>query len=470
MHFLSLASVAESATGVVAEAVQSAPYSIPAWAMIPFALMLLMIAVGPLFVSKWWDKNSHKLFVSLILGVPVAVFLIRHGLASELEHQILYDYVPFVVLLLALYVVTGGIHLSGGIRPTSEVNTAFLGIGFVSASLMGTTGAAMLLIRPLLGINSRRKYRVHTMLFFIALIANCGGLLSPLGDPPLFMLYLRGASFTWFLKMLPEWLFTGGILLLLYYLVDKFYYSKKENPLIMAEPADDGPIRFIGKRNFWYLGGIILSVAFINSSFIPQMGAENAPLWVKFLREIVLLALMGLSLYTTRHDVRYGLNGYTWAPILEVAVLFLGIFVTMTPALLYMQENAANLGFTEVWQFYFATGALSSFLDNTPTAVAFYSLASGLPESLAAAGAGVVDGLMNGTMFEAGIPEILLKAISIGSVFFGAMTYIGNGPNFMVKSIAESQGVKMPSFFGYMAKFSLVILLPIYVLIYFIFL
>ncbi len=448
----------------------AAAYQMPAWAMIPFALMLIMIAVGPLFAQKWWDKNSHKLFVSLTLGAPVAVFLVMHGLAGTLEHQILFDYLPFVILLLTLYVVTGGIHLSGSIRPTPEINTAFLALGFVSASFMGTTGAAMLLIRPILDINRNRKYRVHTMLFFIALIANCGGLLSPLGDPPLFMLYLRGASFTWFLNMLPEWLFAGGLMLLIYYLIDKFHYAGKENPEVFDKPATKEPVHIQGKRNFWFLGGVILAVAFINPSFIPQMGAENAHFWVKFLREFVLLALMGLSLYTTSHDVRYGLNKFSWGSILEVAWLFLGIFVTMTPALIYMQDNAATLGFTEIWQFYFATGALSSFLDNTPTAVAFFSLASGLPDSLAAAQAGVVNGIFNGVNYVAGIPELLLKAISIGAVFFGSLTYIGNGPNFMVKSIAESQGVKMPSFFGYMVKFSLVILLPIYVLLYFIFL
>ena len=235
-------------------------------------------------------------------------------------------------------------------------------------------------------------------------------------------------------------------------------------------PEQRQPVRFRGRKNFMYLMGVILAVAFINPTFIPQMDAPDAKFWVKFLREFVLLALMGISLYTTASHVRYGMNKFSWNPILEVAALFLGIFVTMTPALLYMEENAARLGFDEVWEFYFSTGALSSFLDNTPTAVAFHSLASGLPESVAAAGAGIVNGVFEGVPFVAGIPEILLKAISIGAVFFGSLTYIGNGPNFMVKSIAESQGIKMPSFFGYMAKFSLVILLPVYVLLYFIFL
>lgn len=455
------------AAGTVADA---AEWQMPAWAMIPFALMLVMIAIAPILTGEWWDKNSHKLFVTVLLGTPTAVFLVKHGLAYELEDQILYEYLPFVILLLTLYVITGGINVSGDIRPTSGVNTALLGTGFALASLMGTTGAAMLMIRPLLNINAKRKYKVHTILFFIALVANCGGLLSPLGDPPLFILYLKGASFTWFLKMLPEWLFTGGLLLLIYYICDRFYFAKKEDKEAFELPKERQPIRFRGTKNFWYLGCVILAVAFINPSFIPQMGAEDAKFWVRFLREYVLLALMGLSLYKTAHHVRYGLNKFSWHPIFEVAVLFLGIFVTMTPALIYMQENAARLGIEETWQFFFATGALSSFLDNTPTAVAFHSLASGLPASVAAAQAGIVNGVLDGVPFVAGVPEILLKAISIGAVFFGSLTYIGNGPNFMVKSIAENQGIKMPSFFGYMLKFSLVVLLPIYILLYFIFL
>ena len=456
---------------MILETTAATAFMIPAWTMIPFAIMLIMIAIGPVISPNWWEKNSHKLLVSLVLGVPVAIYLILHNLGMELEHQIMFDYVPFVVLLLTLYVVTGGIHISGNVKPTPEINTGILGCGFAIASIMGTTGAAMLMIRPLLEINSKRKYKVHTLLFFIALVANCGGLLSPLGDPPLFMIYLRGASFTWFLKMLPEWLFAGALLLIIYYIADKFIYYKKEDAASLEIGDVSGrKISCQGKRNFWMLGAVVLSVAFINPSFIPQMGAENAHLWIKYLREIVLLSIMGISLYTTNHEVRYGLNKFSWAPILEIAALFLGIFVTMTPALMYMEQNAARLGLEKTWQFFYSTGLLSSFLDNTPTAVAFHSLASGLPDSVAAAEAGIVDGLFNGVNYVAGIPEILLKAICIGAVFFGSMTYIGNGPNFMVKSIAESQGIKMPSFFAYIFKFSMIVLLPIFILLQLIFL
>jgi Na+/H+ antiporter NhaD/arsenite permease-like protein len=302
---------------------------------------------------------------------------------------------------------------------------------------------------------------VHTVLFFIALAANCGGLLTPLGDPPLFMLFLRGASFTWFASMFPQWLFTGVLLLLIYYVLDYCYYKKEHWTALSADHREQTPLRLNGKTNFLYLLGVVFAVAFINPGMLPQMGDANAPMWLRYLREIVLLSLTAMSLYTTKHKVRYDMNKFSWGPIVEVAVLFLGIFVTMTPALAFLNVNAASLGLSETWQFYYATGALSSFLDNTPTAVAFHSVATGLTaEQMMAFGGNMV----------AGIPEVLLKAISIGSVFFGAMTYIGNGPNFMVKAIAEENGVKMPSFFGYMFRFSLLVLLPVYILVQLIFL
>lgn len=432
-----------------------------AWSMIPFAIMLLMIAIGPLVAEKFWEKNVNKLLVSLILGVPTAVCLIIGGMTQELEHQLFFDYIPFIVLLLALFVITGGIHLVGDIKAKPWVNTLFLATGWVLASVMGTTGAAMLLIRPLITTNQQRKHVVHTILFFIALVANCGGLLTPLGDPPLFMLFLRGASFTWFFHLLPAWLFTGGLLLIIYFCMDTYYYKQEHWTALSADSRERVHLSLQGKINLIYLLGVILSVAFINEGTIPAMGAEDAPLWLKYLREIVLLSLTGLSLYTTPKSVRYDQNHFTWGPIVEVAVLFLGIFTTMTPALAFLKANAANLGLEHTWQFYYATGALSSFLDNTPTAVAFYSVATGLtPDQMAAFG----------TTMVAGIPEILLEAISLGAVMFGAMTYIGNGPNFMVKAIAEENNIKMPSFFGYMIKFSLIILLPVYILVQLIFL
>jgi Na+/H+ antiporter NhaD/arsenite permease-like protein len=429
--------------------------------MIPFAMMLLIIAVAPLIVTEWWDKNKHKLVVSLLLAIPTAVCLVMGGMAKELEHQLLSDYIPFIVLLMSLYVITGGIHLSGDIQAKPWVNTSFLALGWVLASVMGTTGAAMLLIRPLLATNQQREHKVHTVLFFIALVANCGGLLTPLGDPPLFMLFLRGADFSWFVSLFPQWLLAGGLLLLIYFIIDSYYY-KKEHPTSLAADANEHlPLKIQGKTNLVYLVCVILSVAFIHSGTIPQMDIATSPVWIRYMREIVLVLLTLMSLYSTKHHVRYELNKFSWAPINEVAVLFFGIFVTMTPALAYLNNHADALGFSHTWQFYYATGALSSFLDNTPTAVAFHSVAAGLtPEQISAFGSNMV----------AGIPELLLQAICLGAVFFGAMTYIGNGPNFMVKAIAEENGVNMPSFFGYMFKFSLIVLLPVYILVQLIFL
>jgi len=441
-----------------------------AWSMIPFGLMLLMIAIGPLVAEHWWENNANKLIVSLFLGVPVAVCLIKGGMVHELEHQIFFDYVPFIILLLALFVITGGIHFSGDLKATPLINTGFLSLGWVLASFMGTTGAAMLLIRPVIETNKQRDFKVHTILFFIALVANCGGLLTPLGDPPLFMLFLRGASFTWFLHLLPEWAFTGAILLLLYYGIDTYYYRKEHWTSLSADTREATPLVVKGHINFLYLIGVVLAVAFVNEGTIPLMGKADASLWLKYLREIVLLSLTWLSLYTTKKEVRYDDNKFTWTPIMEVAVLFLGIFTTMTPALAFLKAHAADLGFAHPWQFYYSTGLLSAFLDNTPTAVAFHGVASGLPESLAASEAGVVSGMFEGTSFVAGIPEILLKAVSIAAVMFGSLTYIGNGPNFMVKAIAEESGIKMPSFFGYMIKFSLIVLLPVYILVQLLFL
>lgn len=422
---------------------------IPFASLIPFIIQLIFIAVAPLLFHHWWESNRNKLLVSIVLSIPVVLFLMSNSMLDKLEHQIWFDYLPFVILLTSLFVITGGIHLNGDIQATPKANTVFLAIGYILASIMGTTGAAMLLIRPILRTNEQRKYKTHTVLFFIALVANCGGLLTPLGDPPLFLLYLRGAEFTWFLKLFPEWLFVGIVLLTIYYLLDRFYYMKKEEwTAISADMKEKMPITLSGNINFVFLVGVVLSVAFINQQYIPSMADHHAPLYIKFLREIILSVLILLSLLFTPGGLREQ-NRFTWTPILEVAALFLGIFATMTPALLYLNQHSASMGLSEPSQFYYFTGLLSSFLDNAPTALAFHSVAEGLP--------------LVGTQV-AGISEILLKSISTAAVFFGAMTYIGNGPNFMVKAIAEENKVPMPSFFAYIAKFSVLVLLPVYIL------
>ncbi len=420
---------------------------IPLLSLLPFVLMLLAIAVFPLFLNHFWEKNRNKLYVAIILSIPVLIYLLANGFVHELEEAIIFDYVPFLILLGALFTITGGIHLSGDIAAKPKVNTLFMGIGAVLASFMGTTGAAMLLIRPIIQTNKERTFKVHTILFFIAIVANCGGLLTPLGDPPLFMMYLRGAPFTWFFHLFPEWLFINIILLVVYFFVDTYYYKKEPASAIIRDLTNIKPLRIEGNRNFIFLVGVVLAVAFINEQYLSFI---NINPYFKFIREAVILLMAYLSMQFTPKLLRVS-NNFTWHPIEEVAYLFLGIFVTMVPALLYLEVNAKHLGVQTVGQFYYYTGLLSSFLDNTPTAVTFHSLALGL-------------GITDGTLV-AGIPELLLKAISTAAVFFGAMTYIGNGPNFMVKAVAEENNIKMPDFFSYMFKFSIIVLLPIFILV-----
>lgn len=431
-------------------------HEVEPWAMIPFAMMLLSIAVMPLAAEKWWHSNLHKLYVSFALAIAAGIYLAVNGMGAELLHQMLYDYMPFIVLLGALFIVTGGIRIEGNVAATPAANVSVLCSGFVLASFMGTTGAAMLLIRRLIEINKRRTYKTHTILFFIALVANCGGILTPLGDPPLFLLYLRGADFFWFMNLAPQWFFAGGLLMIIYYFTDRYYYTKEPAEARLKPAKGSSKIRIVGKRNILLLVAVVLTVSLVNRSYIPAMGDPEAPVFMRFLREIVLVIIAVASLAVTGRGIRRA-NNFSWEPITEVAVLFVGIFATMTPALIYLNANAASLGLTHPWHFFYGTGALSQFLDNAPTALAFHTVATGLPH-------------VDGVRYIADVPEPLLAAISLGAVFFGAMTYIGNGPNFMVKSIAEQSDIRMPSFFGYMAKFSLIILLPVYVLTQLIFL
>jgi Na+/H+ antiporter NhaD/arsenite permease-like protein len=409
--------------------------------------MLLSIALFPLFWNHFWEKNKNKLYVAIVLSIPVIIYLLLNGFSHQLIHTMVFDYVPFLILLGALFTITGGIHLSGDIAAKPKVNALFLGIGAVLASLMGTTGAAMLLIRPVIQTNKERTFKVHTILFFIAIVANCGGLLTPLGDPPLFMMYLRGAPFTWFFHLAPEWFVTNILLLIIYFFVDAYYYKKEPASAITRDESNIRPIKFEGKRNFIFLAGVVLAVAFLNEQYLSFV---NINPYFKFIREAVIILMAYLSMQFTSKLLRTS-NNFTWHPIEEVAYLFLGIFITMVPCLLYLESNAKTLGIESASQFYFYTGMLSSFLDNTPTAVTFHSLALGLGE--------------NSGLLVAGISEQLLKAICIGAVFFGSMTYIGNGPNFMVKAVAEENNIKMPDFFSYIFKFSIIVLLPVFILV-----
>ena len=437
--------------------------TVETYLLIPFVVMLLSIAIVPLVAPRFWGSNLNKFLFVVAVSVPATIMIVRAGLGENLIEQMLYDYIPFIALLAALYVVTGGIHIHYATTPTPIVNTAIMFIGYGLASVVGTTGAAMLLIRPLLEINRNRKRKIHTILFFIAMVANCGGVLTPLGDPPLFLLYLRGAEFSWFQTLFPQWAFVGSVLLVVYLIFDTYIWRTKEDRASLInteESTEEGAdesirISFAGTVNLFFLSAILMAVAFLNPAKIPSMAAEDAPWYMRFLREIVLVVVMLLSLLLTRKSVRKK-NHFSWEPISEVAILFIGIFITMTPALLFLNANAASLGITSPMQFFFASGSLSSVLDNAPTAVAFHTVAEGLP-------------VVEGTNLIAGVPNPLLSAIALGSVLFGAMTYIGNGPNFMVKAVAENDGVRMPSFFGYIFKFSVIVLLPTYILMALIF-
>ena len=404
------------------------------WGMIPFVLLLGAIAVLPLLpaVAHTWERNIVKLGASLVLGLPVAGWFIAAGNGIAVTHALV-EYVQFIMLLLALFVVSGGIFLTGDLRATPRVNTIFLAIGGLLASFIGTTGAAMLLIRPLLNTNRERAHRVHTVVFTILIVANCGGLLTPLGDPPLFLGFLRGVPFEWTFNLLPEWLFVNALLLLAYYALDRRAYARETPEAIAWDTTAQQPLGIVGKLNFVFFAIIIAGVAFVPSLDLHAIETGHAH-WYEFIpwRELVFVSAAAASYFVGNRDVRFKLNQFTWSPILEVAALFIGIFLTMIPALVFLRQAAPNLPLNEVTFFIF-TGGLSAVLDNAPTYVTFFEMASELP----------------GEPRIAGVPEAYLIAISLGSVFCGAITYIGNGPNFMVKAVADSAGVDMPTFGGY---------------------
>lgn len=418
--------------------------------VVPFILMLAAIAILPMVVGDWWDKNKNKLIVSLVLGLPIAAFLLLSNQTEVLIHSVVFDYIPFIILLGSLFVITGGIFIDADFEATPVINLTILAVGGLLASFMGTTGAAMLLIRLLLHTNKQRERKTHTVLFFIAVVANCGGLLTPLGDPPLFMMYLRGVDFFWFFNFIKPWLFVNGMLLVVYYFFDNYHWKRETLEARVKDLARQKPLVIHGKLNFIWLLVVILSVAFVNPNVFPIM--NEIPV-LTFLRDMFCLLAAILSLKTTSSKVREE-NNFNWHPIVEVAFLFLGIFLTMGPVIELLQSNADKINMSSPHTFYYITGALSSVLDNTPTAVTFYSLAKGMFAANAAAGMEMV----------AGIPFLVMEAICLGAVFFGSITYIGNGPNFMVKAIAEQDGIKMPQFFQYMIKFSLIIILPILIL------
>jgi Na+/H+ antiporter NhaD/arsenite permease-like protein len=420
--------------------------TVPWYGLLPFVALLAAIATFPLMsrTRHLWEKRRFQLLVALVLGVPMGVWIWSLGGRAEVIHALV-EYGAFITLLFSLFVVSGGVFVAGDIQATPRNNTLFLGVGAVLASLIGTTGAAMLLARPLLNTNRERKHKVHTVVFTILIIANCGGLLTPLGDPPLFLGLLRGVPFLWTLKLFPEWLFVNGMLLLAYFSVDTLAYRHEEMRDLVRDAAEVKPLALRGKGSIALLGVIVASVALVPSVDLHAIHEGHAPVaaWIPF-REIVLLTAAFLSFRLGDRKTRFEDNRFEWGPIQEVAALFIGIFLTMVPALAYLAQKAPELPLNRVTFFVFS-GGLSSVLDNAPTYATFFELAKAL----------------GGTPAVAGVREVFLVSISLGAVFCGAMTYIGNGPNFMVKAIAESDGVEMPSFGGYVTKYALVYLAPI---------
>jgi Na+/H+ antiporter NhaD/arsenite permease-like protein len=430
---------------------------LPFWTVLPFAGLLLCIAIVPLVSHRFWESNRNKGLVAAAFAGPVAVYLVAaHG--ADGVHQLLekgHEYAAFILLLGSLFVVTGGVVVRGSLSGTPLLNTALLAIGGAIASFVGTTGASVLLIRPLLRANAPRQRKAHIVVFFIFVVSNCGGLLTPLGDPPLFLGFLKGVPFEWTFRLWREWLLVNGILLVVFNIWDQRVFEREEleRPGSQLEEVQEHePLQIGGKRNLLFLAGIVATIYASGSG----LGTGGAP-WPLGLQEALMLAIAVAAYVATPSRYRRE-NAFGFAPIVEVAVLFAGIFVTMAPALLLLNQHAASFGVDEPWQFFWASGLLSSFLDNAPTYLTFAATACGLE------GVGLEGRYLAAYLAQGGRAVEILAAISCGAVFMGANTYIGNGPNFMVKAIAEENGVPMPSFFGYMA-YSGAVLIPIFVVV-----
>ena len=448
---------------------------LPIWSCLPFAGMLLSIALWPLVAPEFWHHHFGKISGLWALCMAVPFTLGYKGQAIyEILHILLADYVPFIILLWSLYTVSGGILLRGTLRGTPVLNLIMLAIGTALASWMGTTGAAMLMIRPFLRANKHRSNRTFMVVFFIFLVANIGGALTPLGDPPLFLGFLHGVSFFWTLKLTPHLLCAAIILMGIYFCIDTYYYRKEKKQFqtsssVSTDSAkqDTVPLALDGMHNFIFLAGIVGAVLFSGTVDWGQLNTLGVHRGVQdWIRDGILIVMGGLSLVTTPARIRQD-NQFSWFPIQEVAYLFIGIFITMVPCLLILkagQDGALAFIVQKVERpvhYFWVTGALSSFLDNATTYLTFFNSAlgafyAGLPESQS------VHLLMTEN-------SIYLKAISAGAVFFGACSYIGNAPNFMVRSIAEEAGTPMPSFFGYILKYTLLFLIPSFVIVTLIF-
>lgn len=427
---------------------------------IPFLGMLLSIAVFPLTKPEWWEEKKQYavIFWSLLFVIPFGIMHGPYAAAEEVAEVIFGDYIGFIVLLFGLFCVCGNITISSNVDGSPRANALMILVGTLFASWIGTTGASMIMIRPLLRANRWRKHKVQTVVFFIFLVSNIGGALTPVGDPPLLMGFMRGVPFFWSLRIAPILLLNTLVLLTIYQFLDKRAYTKDlAEGLHPDYISETGLLKVTGAHNVIYL--VMIVGAVIMTGLLPSMGILDGKIhifgevtfsYVSVLEIVIILLAAFLSFKTTDRAVREE-NDFGWDPIVEVAVLFIGIFITMVPALSLLKEVGPNLGLSEPYQLFWTTGALSSFLDNTPTYLVFLTTAGTLG---AASGVTTTVGL---------ISERLLLAISCGAVFMGANTYIGNAPNFMVKAIAEDAEVKMPSFFGYMI-WSLCFLVPVFIL------
>ena len=456
----SVTAMAESPAGETGTAVPSLLYCIP------FAGILLCIALFPLIMPTWWEEHQAPVVLawSLAFIVPFVMGFGAHHTAEVVLECIINDYLTFIVLLFGLFCVAGNITLEGDLAGSPRINVGLLLFGTLLSSWVGTTGASMLMVRPIIKMNSWRKRKRHIMIFFIFLISNIGGCLTPIGDPPLLMGFMRGVPFFWSLRLLPILAFNVAVLLFVFYHLDMRAYRKDiadgRKPDI-SKPGTE--IRIAGLHNLIFLAAIVVAVLlsgtlpslplFRNADGtvrgIPILG-EVTLTWPAVIEIAIILASAWLSFRTTSAKVRTE-NHFTWGAIKEVAILFIGIFITMQPALMILKANGASLGLDSPYQMFWATGALSSFLDNTPTYLVFLTTAGSL---------GFTEGIATalGT-----VPAKMLVAISCGAVFMGANTYIGNAPNFMVKSISDENGVRMPSFFGYIL-WSLGFLIPVFIL------
>lgn len=451
----------------------------PLWTIIPFVGMLLSIAICPLVNFHWWEHNMGKvsLFWGLLFTIPSGILWGFGQAWYEFVHIMVVDYIPFMCLVTGLYVVAGSINVSGKLSCTPKANSIMLLIGTTLASIVGTTGATMLLIRPLIRANQERKMKVHTIIFLIFLVSNIGGALTPVGDPPLFLGFLHGVPFFWTLKLIPEWLLNVGILITIYYFLDSFFYKNHlreveagllEGVEVPEKEAAAEKIKINGLFNLIFLVGIlsavVLSGMLVNHplffdaahnslrgiALLNHNGHDFIWPYINIARDLIIILMIILSLRFTPKKIKEA-NKFSWMPVEEVALLFAGIFTTIVPALKILAVRGGELGVSTPAQFFWATGMLSGFLDNAPTYLVFSSMAAQM---------GATSGVLTDMGF---ISERILKAISCGAVFMGAITYIGNAPNFMTKSIAEENNIKMPSFFGYML-WSGAILIPLFIL------